>query len=171
MFANWRRPSRTWSRSARRACEPMLGTLANHLWQSTVFAAAAGLFTVAFRKNRAQVRFGLWLCASLKFLFPFSLLMSLGSRWELAPAAKKATPPAVSAAMLQVSQPFPELSPQPAASAAVRRRDWIPIAILGVWACGFAIIAAVRLRDWRCIKAVLRAGRPMNIHPGVEVRS
>src|SRR5215510_13546247 len=109
MFANWRRPSRTWSRSARRAREPMLGILANHLWQSTVFAVAAGLFTVAFRKNRAQVRFGLWLCASFKFLVPFSPLMNLGSHWELRPAAKRATPPAVSAAMLQISQPFPEL--------------------------------------------------------------
>src|SRR6184192_1236953 len=110
MFANWRRPSRTWSRSAKTAREPMLGILANHLWQSTMFAAAAGLFSVAFRKNRAQVRFEVWLCASLKFLVPFSLLMSLGSHWNLGPAAKRAAPAAVSAAMLQVSQPFPELS-------------------------------------------------------------
>src|SRR5437867_12637303 len=109
MFANWRRPSRTWSRSARRAREPMLGILANHVWQSTAFAAAAGLFTVAFHKNRAQVRFQLWLCASLKFLVPFSLLMSLGSYWELSPAARIVAPPAVSAVMIQISQPFREV--------------------------------------------------------------
>ncbi len=64
----------------------MIGELTNHLWQSTLFAVAAGLLTVAFRKNRAQVRYWLWLSASLKFLIPFSLLMSLGSHLEWAPA-------------------------------------------------------------------------------------
>src|SRR5712692_6143527 len=130
MFASWRRPSRTWSCNGRKAREPMLGTLANHLWQSTVFAAAAGLFTVAFRKNRAHVRFELWLCASLKFLVPFSLLMSLGSHWTLGPAAKRAAAPAVSAAMLQISQPFPGLRLQAALPSAPRTRDWIPVAVL-----------------------------------------
>src|SRR6266700_1522522 len=147
----------------------MLGTLANHLWQSTAFAAAAGLFTVAFRKNRAHVRFELWLCASFKFLVPFSLLMSLGSRWDLSPAAKRAAPPAVSAAMLQISQPFGELRLEPGAPSAARTRDWLPIAILGGWACGFAILAAIRLRDWRRIQAALRASTPVNLHAGVEV--
>ena len=54
----------------------MIGELTNHVWQSTVFAAVAGLMTVAFRKNRAHVRYWLWLSASFKFLLPFSLLMS-----------------------------------------------------------------------------------------------
>jgi hypothetical protein len=36
-----------------------LSSLAKHLWQSTLFAAAAGLLTLAFRKNRAPVRYGL----------------------------------------------------------------------------------------------------------------
>ena len=61
----------------------MIGELTNHLWQSTLFAVAAGLLTVAFRKNRAQVRYWLWFSASLKFLIPFSLLMSLGSHLEM----------------------------------------------------------------------------------------
>src|SRR5882724_904345 len=171
MFANWRRPSSTWSRNAKREREPMLVTLANHLWQSTVFAAAAGLFTLAFRKNRAQVRFELWLCASLKFLVPFSLLMSLGSHWTLGPTAKRAAPPAVSAAMLQISQPFREPRLQPAVSSATPPRDWLPIAIVGGWACGFAILAAIRLRDWRRIQAALRASTSVNLHASVEVRS
>jgi bla regulator protein BlaR1 len=149
----------------------MIGTVANHLWQSTAFASAVGLFTLAFRKNRAQVRFQLWLCASLKFLVPFSILMSLGSHWELGPAVKKAAPPAVSAAVIEISQPFMELSLQQAAPSAPRARDWLPIAILGGWVCGFAIIAAVRLRDWRGIKAALRASAPTNIPARVEVRS
>ena len=54
--------------------------MANHLWQSTLFAAVAAMLTLAFRKNQARVRYSLWLAASLKFLIPFSLLISLGSR-------------------------------------------------------------------------------------------
>ena len=66
--------------------------IGNHLWQSTLFAAVAGLLTLALRKNQARVRYWLWLVASLKFLVPFSLLTSLGSRmaWSRDPAAKKA---------------------------------------------------------------------------------
>jgi len=48
-----------------------LQSLANHLWQSTVFAAVAGLLALALRNNRAQVRYWLWLAASVKFLIPF----------------------------------------------------------------------------------------------------
>jgi bla regulator protein BlaR1 len=59
--------------------EAIEAPLANHLWQSTLFAAAAGLLTLALRKNRAQVRYWLWLAASVKFLVQFSLLFSAGS--------------------------------------------------------------------------------------------
>jgi hypothetical protein len=59
-----------------------LTPLANHLWQSTLFAAAAGLLSLALRKQRAQVRYGLWLAASVKFLIPFALLVSMGSQFE-----------------------------------------------------------------------------------------
>ena len=57
----------------------MISELANHLWQSTLFACAMGLLTVMLRRNRAAVRHGLWLAASVKFLAPFSLLIGLGS--------------------------------------------------------------------------------------------
>ena len=52
--------------------------IANHLWQSTLFAAAAWLLTIILRKNRARVRYWIWAAVSVKFLVPFSLLMSLG---------------------------------------------------------------------------------------------
>ena len=50
--------------------------IGNHLWQSTLFAAAAGLLTLALRNNRAQVRYWLWLAASVKFLIPFGALVT-----------------------------------------------------------------------------------------------
>ena len=52
--------------------------VANHLWQSSVFAVAAWLTALQLRRNRAHVRHGIWLAASVKFLIPFSLLINLG---------------------------------------------------------------------------------------------
>ena len=40
--------------------------IANHLWQSTVFAGIAGLLTLLLRNNRAHARYCLWLAASAK---------------------------------------------------------------------------------------------------------
>ena len=55
----------------------MIGELTNHLWQSTLFAAAIALLVPAFGTNRANIRYWLWFSASLKFLLPFTLLVSL----------------------------------------------------------------------------------------------
>ncbi len=62
----------------------MIPELTNHLWQSTVFAIAVWVITLVFRRNRAQIRYWLWLSASLKFLLPFSLLIALGNHFERA---------------------------------------------------------------------------------------
>ena len=147
----------------------MIGELTAHVWQSTWFAVAAGLLTVAFRKNRAKVRYCLWLSASLKFLVPFSLLMSLGSHLGWAPAAQKITTPDVSFAMERITQPFSgSLSFVPAAPGVT---NWSPIAILGVWMCGFVAIALIRLRSWLRIRAALRTSTPLEIPAEVEIRS
>jgi BlaR1 peptidase M56 len=57
----------------------MSDALLDHLWQSTLFACAAALLTLAFRKNAAGIRFKILLAASLKFLLPFPLLVLLGA--------------------------------------------------------------------------------------------
>ena len=46
----------------------ILSALANHLWQSTLFAGAMWVLAVALRKNSAAVRYGVWMAASVKFL-------------------------------------------------------------------------------------------------------
>jgi len=68
-----------------------LSPIANHLWQSTLFAAIAGLLTLFLRKNRARSRHWVWLAASWKFLIPFSVLISLGSHihWRSAPQIRR----------------------------------------------------------------------------------
>jgi bla regulator protein BlaR1 len=118
----------------------MTAELINHLWQSTLFAAVAWLLTIAFRKNRAQVRYWLWLSASFKFLVPFSLLMSFGSHLEWAAPAKKNAAPAVLSAIKQVTQPFPEtMSFAPTTAGTPDGVSFaIPLILIGLWACGFS---------------------------------
>src|SRR5215831_14853217 len=112
----------------------MIGELTNHLWQSTLFAAAVGLLVPAFRKNRARVRYWLWFSASIKFLVPFALLMSLGSHLNWAPTASRIATaiaaPSLPSTIVQISQPFPE-SLRRAASAPASR-NWGAIALFGV---------------------------------------
>jgi len=45
--------------------------MADHLWQSTLCGAALWLMTLTLRRNRAAVRYWLWLTASVKLLIPF----------------------------------------------------------------------------------------------------
>ena len=66
-----------------------LSPIANHLWQSTLFAGAAWLLTLALRKNPARVRHWVWVAASVKFLIPFSVLIAMGGHMP-APAGQPA---------------------------------------------------------------------------------
>ena len=58
----------------------VLPGLADHLWQSTLFAAAAALSMLALRKLSARIRYLVWLAVSVKFLVPFAWLVAIGSR-------------------------------------------------------------------------------------------
>ena len=60
----------------------MMAAVLDHLWQSTLFACAAGLLAVALRRHSARARYWTWFAASVKFLIPFSLLESAGSWLE-----------------------------------------------------------------------------------------
>ena len=142
----------------------MTGPLFDHLWQSTLFAAAVGLLTLAFRGNRAGVRYWLWLSASFKFLLPFALLISLGAHFQWAPP-RKVAPQAVAYTVVQWSQPFSNAPRQ------APPRDWRPAAFGCVWACGFAAVALLRLRAWRRVRAAVRASERLEIPAAVEVRS
>ena len=153
----------------------MIGELTNHLWQSTLFAVVAGLLVVALRKNRARVRYALWLSASLKFFIPFSLLMTLGRRLESVPAAQEiATQIAavsVSATVEQITEPFPDVvSIVPAASDRAVAANWIPLAIPGIWALGFGAIALMRFRAWRRIRTAVRASKSVDVRASIQVR-
>jgi uncharacterized protein (TIGR03435 family) len=153
----------------------MIQPLTAHLLQSTLFAAAAGLLTLAFRKNRAQVRYWLWLSASLKFAVPFSLLMSLGSYIEARmPAAHQIAThiatPEVSYTLQQFTSASFTYTP-PAADAAPAATHWLPLTLFAIWLCGFLSLALVRFRNWLRVRAAVRASTRIEIEAPAEVRS
>ncbi|HEY2391642.1 MAG TPA: M56 family metallopeptidase [Candidatus Angelobacter sp.] len=140
--------------------------LANHLWQSTLFAAVAGLLTLALKKNRAQVRYWLWLAASLKFLVPFSLLVSVGSRmgWR-----KSLAPSGFSFVIEEMSQPFSAASGHAAASPALAMfMGLLPTLLLITWVCGCLAVLIFWWVRWRRIAASIGGALPMKSGREIE---
>src|SRR5687767_605460 len=142
----------------------MISELANHLWQSTLFAVVVGLLTLMCRKNHASIRYWLWFSASVKFFIPFALLMALGDRLEWASRAPQIAAPTVSATLAQVSRPF-VVEPMRVLPAqdALRGVDWFAPALFGVWVAGTIGMTVVRFRTWRQIRAAIRTSSPWTI--------
>ena len=140
-----------------------LPAIANHLWQSTLFAGVARLLTLALGNNRARVRHAVWLAASCKFLIPLSVLIALGGqvRWRTAAGSTAAAFPVV---MDRLSQPFaaptvPSALAMPETSAA----SPLPVLLWGIWGCGSLGIACSWWVRWRRIRAMVRAGSAMPV--------
>jgi uncharacterized protein (TIGR03435 family) len=122
-----------------------------HLWQSSCFALMAGLLAFALRKSPPKVRYWIWLSASLKFLTPFALLVSLGNLSPRPAQRVVIVPPTIA----QIQEPF---TPIFYSTVPVQARvNWAPMAIGIVWALGFLAIASVRFRSWFRLRAALRA--------------
>jgi uncharacterized protein (TIGR03435 family) len=149
------------------------GGLGNHLWQLTLFACAAGLLTLTLRKNQARARYWLWLTASIKFLIPFSLLIGMGSNlgWPRISGASQA---GVYVAMAQASLPFTDsIALQPAIPAAMAIGQttqptgleslvhFLPMALMVVWLCGFAVVLFRWMEQWRRVSAAVRDAEPL----------
>jgi beta-lactamase regulating signal transducer with metallopeptidase domain len=146
-----------------------LTPLANHLWQSTLLAATAGLLSLVLRKQRAQVRYGLWLAASVKFLIPFALLVSMGSQFEWRTAASIAQSP-LPVAMEEISQPFaPSATAPHLAVPSVASRA--PESLLAIWVCGFTAVLFAWLARWRNIRSAVRAASPLSLDIPVRALS
>jgi len=134
------------------ALAPSLG---NHLWQSTLFAVAAGALTLILHKNQARARYWIWLAASLKFLVPFSLLTAIGNRlaWSNASPGKSRLYFVVEETVIS-----------PASSSALFQRliHLIPAGLMALWLGGFVIILAVWCAKWRRVSASIRQAVPLS---------
>jgi bla regulator protein BlaR1 len=148
---------------------------ANHLWQSTMFAGIAGLLTLFLRKNRAQVRYWLWLIASTKFLIPLSVFIAAGGLLGRHTAA--ATPPSALARAAALSfvfepagEPFaaatlPLPAPQPSYTGVVA---WV---LSVVWAVGFVMLVRRWTAHWRRMRILVHNASSLDLQIGTPVRS
>jgi bla regulator protein BlaR1 len=153
--------------------------LTNHLWQSTLVAAAVAGLAFALRRNRADLRYWLWLAASTKFLLPFAVLVTIGTQfaWRAPTAAADS---AVSIVIDVISQPFvpaasvagaagspangspSSMSSMPSSIASV-----ILILLLAVWFAGAATVLLSWRARWRGVRVLMQQGVPLD--SGLEV--
>jgi bla regulator protein blaR1 len=135
-----------------------LSPLANHLWQSTLFVAVVWLLAFYLRGHRAQVRFWLWLAASMKFLIPFAALVAIGGQFDWRPSTSAGNPE-VAFVIDTIGQPFsraavtadPASHAEPASLAAA-----LPILLLAIWLVGCALHLLAWWVRWRRVAAVVR---------------
>jgi bla regulator protein BlaR1 len=139
-----------------------MSALGDHLWQSTLFAVAASLLTLALRKNRASYRYGLWLAASLKFLLPFALLAGMGRQLAWAPD-HIAVDTGWYFALVELGRPFKQ-PVAPGDSALLLR-----VLGAGIWLCGSGMVLWTWHRRWRTLADAAHHAVPM--HEGREAEA
>ena len=144
-----------------------IGTaMANHLWQSTLFAIVAAVFTLVLRKNQASLRHHLWLAASLKFLVPFSLLVSLGSR--LATLHSSESQPVFYFVLQTMSQPFHQ-DPDAQGLLGDFLLRWLPAMVAILWLAGFVTVIGLWWLRWRSVAATIRGAAHVSHGRVVEI--
>ena len=144
----------------------MIAALTNHIWQSTVFGAVAGLLTLVFRQNHARVRYWLWLAASVKFLVPFTLLVTIGSHFGWHKTYLRAAAPI---AIERIGPVFaPVITASVVAPVKSNLSSLIPVLVLAIWFCGCAAVLVVWLLRWRRVSGIIRAAEPLTEGREVE---
>jgi uncharacterized protein (TIGR03435 family) len=145
-----------------------LSPLANHLWQSTLFVAVVALLAFLLKRNRAQVRYWLWLAASVKFLVPFSALVAVGSQvgWR---SSTNIVQPQMSFVIGVISQPFalPQVTAVPQAAAS--NVPVLPVVLCAIWFCGCAMHLLAWCVRWQRVAGVVRRASPLEDGRELEV--
>jgi uncharacterized protein (TIGR03435 family) len=151
----------------------MATSLVNHLWQSTLVAALAWLVTLALRRDRAGIRYGVWLAASLKFLVPFSALTSLGERFGWRPVVLASFTPHevfVDTTGGMFSERAVRIAAHQPAGAVAVPSMWhvMPDVFVAIWAIGAAALLTAWIVRWRRVAAVARQSTPLTAGPVVD---
>ena len=157
----------------------MIREVLDHLWQSTCIAGALGLVTWAFRSHGASVRHALWFAASVKFLLPFSLLITLGAQIHLPSSAAAPTLGQIVTPFSSGSAPVLRSTPPPTAGTnlvstptpvAGRVGQLVGPILLTLWGLGCAIVLARWLTLWVRIRRALRQSSPFELRAPIPVR-
>src|SRR5690606_35918431 len=122
----------------------------------------------AMHRSRADVRYGIWLAASVKFLVPFASLSAagaaIGARWFQPPApvapAVAPEPWTVELATAQLTQALATFATPAATEAPDVPFSWITAAAV-VWILGALFVCVRWWAAWRRVAAAARGGRVM----------
>ena len=140
----------------------LVSLMANHLWQSTLFALAAAVVVLVLRNHHARTRYWVWWIASVKFLIPFSLLVSVGSLFSWRVSSEPPVEPSLpSVVIVQVAEPF-TTNPVgivgdgsgPAPQEAIE--STLPALLVATWLCGSGLLFLRWASRWKRARAVLR---------------
>ncbi|HEY4213752.1 MAG TPA: M56 family metallopeptidase [Steroidobacteraceae bacterium] len=166
----------------------MIGSVLNHLWQSTMVAASLGVLAWCLRRHTAAVRYRLWFLASLKFLLPISVLSVLIGPVHFDSKLARSVIPTLQV----VVSPFdPALRPDwmptvtflpaaqnaalPAPATAARTPSdalltALPRMLFCAWLAGAAFLLARWVYQWFRVVGLIRASDLMPIAAPVPVR-
>jgi len=144
----------------------LLRVVADHVWQSTLFAGAIALLALAFRRHSAALRYCLWLTASIKFAVPLAALIAVGSSfgWTKAPLPQ----PALRLAVQGAAQPFTpaesvargtavrtaQTDPDPWLDASARNA--VSVLTVGVWLTGTLLLLVRWTTRWVRLRRLIR---------------
>jgi bla regulator protein blaR1 len=144
----------------------MLEMIWNHLWQSTLFAGAVATLALAFRNNRAHVRYWLWLAASVKFLIPFGALLWIGSQIELVPIERSGQE--IIGVLDNAAEPFTQPPvrvglrgrPVPSPPPTIAERSFTIL-----WPAGAVAVVLIWTVRWRRVATSVRAATEITDSP------
>jgi bla regulator protein BlaR1 len=147
-----------------------LSPVANHLWQSTLFVVAACVLMLALRKNRASVRCWVWFAASVKFLVPFSLFVTIGSKisWQPSPVIAQLQ---FASVINEISQPFATLTEGSTPSTVPHASSALPLSLLAMWLCGGVVVLIIWLRSVWQLRAIRRDASTLELSLSIPVMS
>lgn len=148
----------------------MFESVADHLWQSTAVLAVIAALASVLRDNRAQVRYWLWLLASMKFAVPFAALAAIGAAISL-PAGRTVVSELVAPAAVVV-EPFGQvvmpLVDVGGASGQAVTSPWPP-ALAILWLAGAVVLMVRWLKQWRSVARVASAATPATTGREVQI--
>ncbi len=151
----------------------LLAITGDHLWQSTLFAAAVVAVAMLLKRHSAALRYWVWFVASAKFLVPIAALVAIGGygSWRSVEVVPYREGPVL---VNTVGQPFTGESigfrtPRPRAAADTTVMNWLPTALFVLWAAGAVFFLLRSLLHWYRIHAIARDAVPMTEGREVEI--
>jgi bla regulator protein blaR1 len=138
--------------------------LANHLWQSTVFLGIVACLISFLKKNKARVRYCLWLAASAKFMVPFALLTVAGAQipWPVRSADGSDVLSTAGRVVARITN-FGGTGATPLIVQTVNPGDVVLVALGVIWLAGTLALAARSLLLWRRVHQTLRESSQISL--------